>query len=385
LDFGSRLAAVQTAMQERDIALMFLPRAANLFYLTGIRRQLDHGTDHNAYGDWLSGGYIGQNGPVRVVAPRMGGGFWQHEAEGKPWISGVRLIMEPEAPVDVLKELLSSFGLASGTHRIAVDERTWAQFTIGATALFPDLEIVNATEIIAPMRMIKTQDELDAMQRGSDLTDDVFRNVMAFMKPGMTEFDVAHEIDYEFVKLGAEYTSFETGVFFIQAEPAEGEKTVRSGERALRHGDSIMFDFGGVIDGYASDFGRSAFVGEPSAEYLRAHEAIITSQADAMAAMVAEKCTAAQANAIARKVIADAGFDDGFNHRLGHGIGVTVHEPPFLDGVDQIVLQENMVFTVEPSIWYPGRFGNRIEDMVVVTKDGGKPMSKIERKLFIVA
>ena len=385
MDFRSRLAAVQAAMQERDISLMFLPRAASLFYLTGIRRQLDHGTDHNAYGDWLSGGYIRQDGPVQVVAPRMGGGFWLHEAEGKPWVSGVRLIMEPESPVDVLKEMLASFGLGSGKHRIAVDERTWAQFTIAATALFPDLEIVNATEIIAPMRMIKTQDELDAMRRGSDLTDDVFRNVMAFMKPGMTEFDVAHEIDYQFVKLGAEYTSFETGVFFIQAEPAEGEKTVRSGERELRHGDSIMFDFGGVIDGYASDFGRSAFVGEPSAEYLRAHDAIITSQSDAMAAMVAGKCTAAQANAIARKVIADAGFDDGFNHRLGHGIGVTVHEPPFLDGVDQIVLQENMVFTVEPSIWYPGRFGNRIEDMVVVTKDGGKPMSKIERKLFIVA
>jgi Xaa-Pro aminopeptidase len=384
LDFRARLAAVQTAMQARDISLMFLPRAANLFYLTGIRRQLDHGTDHNAYGDWMSGGYIGQDGPVQVVAPRMGGGFWQHEAERKPWISGVRLIMEPEAPVEVLKEMLASFGVGSGKRRIAVDERTWAQFTIAATSLFPDLEIVNATEIIAPMRMIKTQDELDAMQRGSDLTDDVFRNVMSIMKPGMTEFDVAHEIDYQFVKLGAEYTSFETGVFFIQAEPAEGEKTVRSGERELRHGDSIMFDFGGVIDGYASDFGRSAFVGEPSSEYLRAHDAIITSQADAMAAMVAGQCTAAQANAIARKVIADAGFDDGFNHRLGHGIGVTVHEPPFLDGVDQIVLQENMVFTVEPSIWYPGRFGNRIEDMVVVTKDGGKPMSKIERKLFIV-
>lgn len=384
MDYQSRMSAVQAAMRARDISLIFLPRAANLFYLTGIRRQLEHGTDHNAYGDWLSGGYIGPDGPVQIVAPRMGGGFWQAEAEGKPWVSGVRLIMEPEAPADVLQEMLTRFGVASGTQRIAVDERVWAQFTIAAASINPALEIVNASEIIAPMRMIKSQAELDAMQRGSDLTDDVFRNVIAWMKPGMTEFEVAHEIDYQFVKLGAEYTSFETGVFFIQAEPAGGEKTVRSGERALRHGDSIMFDFGGVIDGYASDFGRSAFVGEPSVEYLKAHDAVIKSQADAMAAMIAGQCTAAQANAIARKVIADAGFDDGFNHRLGHGIGVTVHEPPFLDGVDEMVLQENMVFTVEPSIIYPGRFGNRIEDMVVVTRDGGKPMSTIERRLFII-
>jgi D-alanyl-D-alanine dipeptidase len=114
------------------------------------------------------------------------------------------------------------------------------------------------------------------------------------------------------------------------------------------------------------------------------HDTVIKSQADAMAAMIAGQCTAAEANRIARKVIADAGYDEGFTHRLGHGIGVTVHEPPFLDGVDQTVLQERMVFTVEPSIVYPGRFGNRIEDMVVVTNEGGKPMSQIERTLFVI-
>jgi Xaa-Pro aminopeptidase len=103
-----------------------------------------------------------------------------------------------------------------------------------------------------------------------------------------------------------------------------------------------------------------------------------------MEAMVAGQCTAAEANRIARQIIADAGYDEGFTHRLGHGIGVTVHEPPFLDGVDETVLQQRMVFTVEPSIVYTGRFGNRIEDMVVVTADGGKPMSQVERKLFVI-
>jgi Xaa-Pro aminopeptidase len=384
VDFTSRLKAVQQTMQDREIDLMFLPRGGNLFYVAGIRRQLEHGTDHNAYGDWLSGGYIRQDGPVQMIAPRMGGGFWVREAEGKPWVSDVRLILEPEPPIDVLKEQLNRAGLLGKRARIAVDERTWAQFTIALRELAPEIDVVNANEIIAPMRMIKSDEELASMQRVSDLTDQVFRNILDFLKPGVTEFEVAHEIDFQFVRLGAEYTSFETGVFFIQPQKAEDEKTVRSGERALRHGDSIMFDFGGLIDGYASDFGRSAFLGEPSAEYLKAHDAVITAQAEAMKAMVAGLCTAAQANAIARKVIADAGFDDGFTHRLGHGIGVTVHEPPFLDGVDQIVLQKNMVFTVEPSIMYFDRFGNRIEDMVLVTETGGQPMSQIERKLFII-
>jgi Xaa-Pro aminopeptidase len=384
MDYQSRISAVQTAMKEQRIDLMFLPAAANLYYLTGIRRQLEHGTDHNRYGDWLCGGYIGQEGPVQVVAARMGGGFWVNEAQGKPWVAGVRLILEPIAPTEALRETLAGFGLTGGKAKIAVNERTWARFAIAIRELLPEAELVSANDIIAPMRMIKSQDELDAMQRASDLTDQVFLNILPKLKAGVTEYDIAHEIDYQFVTLGAEYTSFETGVFFIAEDLDGGGKTIRTGMRQLRHGDSIMFDFGGLIDGYASDFGRSAYLGQPSAEYQKVHDTVIKSQADAMAAMVAGKCTAAEANRIARKVIADAGYDEGFGHRLGHGIGVTVHEPPFLDGTDEIILQENMVFTVEPSIIYRGKFGNRIEDMVVVTPDGGKPMSKIERKLFIV-
>src|SRR5918996_1286317 len=252
MDYEGRLRNVQGAMQERDIDLMFLPRAANLFYLAGIRRQLEHGTDHNAYGDWLSGGYIGQEGPVQLVAPRMGGGFWVNEAEGKPWVAGPRLILEPIAPIEALRETLAGFGVSGGKNkrRIAVDERTWSQFAMAILDLLPETELVNANELIAPMRMIKSDEELAVMQRGSDLTDQVFRNVLSRLKPGVSEYDVAHEIDFQFVTLGAEYTSFETGVFFVAEDLAGGGRTTRSGSKTLEHGDSIMFDFGGLIDGY---------------------------------------------------------------------------------------------------------------------------------------
>jgi Xaa-Pro aminopeptidase len=384
IDYQQRISTVQQAMHDHDIDLMFVPQAANLFYLAGIRRQLEHGTDHNRYGDWLSGGYLGQEGPIHLVAARMGGQFWVNEAEGKPWVSGVRLINEPIEPKVALMETLSAFGLTAGKAVIAVDDRAWAQFIRGVQEILPKSEFVSANEMIAPMRMIKSAYEISLMQAASDLTDQVFLNVIPKLEAGVTEFEIATEIDYQFVTLGAEYTSFETGVSFIAKDDGGGGDTIRTGMRKLKPGDSIMFDFGGLIDGYASDFGRSAFFGDPTAEYQKVHDTVIKSQADAMAAMVAGQCTAAEANRIARKVIADAGYDDGFTHRLGHGIGVTVHEPPFLDGTDEIVLQENMVFTVEPSIVYRDRFANRIEDMVVVTSDGGKPMSKIERKLFIV-
>ena len=383
MNFQERLQAVQAAMAEHEIDLIFLPRAANLFYLTGIRRHLEHGTDHNAYGDWLSGGYFGPEGPVQVLAPRMGGGFFQQEAEGKAWVGDVRLIQEGEVPGEVLRQMLARFGLTSGRVRIAVDERSWAQMLIALRDILPDVEILNASELIMPLRMIKDADEIAALQRASDVADAVFEKALAALKPGVTEYDVAYEIDHQFVAHGAEYTSFETGVFFVAVD-LDGGGTTRSGERRLTHGDSIMFDFGGVVDGYCSDFGRSAFLGEPPADYLRIHDTVLQSQAEAMRAMVADRCTAAEANAIARKVIADAGHDVGFTHRLGHGIGATVHEPPFLDGVDQIVLRERMTFTVEPSIIYPGRLGNRVEDVVVITAEGGKPLSRVDRKLYVI-
>src|SRR3712207_6655147 len=98
-------------MQERDIDLMFLPRAANIFYLTGIRRLLEHGTDHNAYVDWLSGGYFGPDALVEMVAPRMGGAFWVNEAEGNRWIREFGLILEPIPPLQALRETLARFGI----------------------------------------------------------------------------------------------------------------------------------------------------------------------------------------------------------------------------------------------------------------------------------
>jgi len=384
MDYAGRLRRLRAAMAERDLDLVFLPPAANLFYLTGIRRHLVHGTDHNAYGDWICGGYIGRDGPVHVIAPRMGGDFFVQEAAGKPWVGDVRLVREGESPLDVLRQTLSGFGLGAGKGRVAVDERTWAQTVLALRDLLPGGALSSASELLMPMRMIKDDDELAAMQRVSDLTDRVFEKALAALRPGVTEYEVAYEIDAEFAALGAEYTSFETAVFITGERPAEAPGTVRTSHRRLQPGDSIMFDFGGVVDGYCSDFGRSAFLGEPPAEYLKVHDTVVRAQGEAMRAMVAGRCTAAQANAIARQVIADAGYDAGFTHRLGHGIGVTVHEPPFLDGVDEITLQARMTFTVEPSIIYWDRFGNRVEDIVVVTPEGGRALSNVSRELYVI-
>jgi Xaa-Pro dipeptidase len=382
MDFANRLTHARELMQENGIDLVYLTRGANLFYLTGIRRELEHGTDHNAFGDWACGAWFSQS-QIVVTAPRMGGNFYLEEARDKPWIDDVHLIKEHEEPSAIIRHIIER--VAGQPSRIALDERAWSQTALSLMALYPDATYSLASQILAPMRAIKDADEIEAMRRASALADEVWSRVTSQLQVGVAEFEVALEIERQFQLLGAEYTSFPTGVFFNGPGGAADSGTTRAGAyRTLQPGDSIMFDFGCVLDGYCSDFGRCAFVGDPPAEYVEVHRLVLEAQRAAIEEMKPEMHTTAALNQIARSVIEDAGHGEGFRHRLGHGMGVTVHEPPFLDSTDTTFLQENMVFTVEPSVIYPGTWGNRVEDVVRVTPAGGEVLNTAPHDLYIV-
>jgi len=383
LDYPARLKKARARMAEENIGLIYLTPGADLFYLTGIRRQQNHPTDHNRYGDWIMGGYIGLENGADLVAARMGGTYFEAEAEDKPWFDSVRLILESEDPLGVLQQVLSRFDLKG--KKVALDNKAWAQTVLAFHDLLPDTEFVLASDVIvAPMRMIKEEAEIELMRKAGEITDTAFQKAMDKLKPGVTELDIANEIDYQFRLLGAEYNSFVTGVRFVGPERGREVTAARSTAKKLQPGDSVTFDLGCVYEGYCSDFGRTAFVGEPPAEYVKIHDLVLESQREGMKAMKAGQITAAEADKVARAVIEAEGYGPNFTHRLGHGIGVTVHEPPFLDGVDPTVLQSNMTFTVEPSIRVPGRFGNRVEDVVMVTEEGGVSLYTTDWRLYIV-
>jgi Xaa-Pro aminopeptidase len=383
LDYPARLKRTRARMAEENIGLIYLTPGADLFYLTGVRRQQNHPTDHNRYGDWIMGGYIGLDDSAGLVAARMGGAYFQAEAEDKPWFDSVRLILESEDPMDVLQQVLSRFDLKG--RKVALDNKAWAQTALAFRGLLPETEFVLASDvIIAPMRMVKEEVEIELMRKSGQITATAFHKAMARLKLGVTELDIANEIDYQFRLLGAEYNSFVTGVRFVGPERGREATAARSTAKKLEPGDSVTFDLGCVYEGYCSDFGRTAFVGEPPAEYVKIHDLVLEAQREGMKAMKAGQITAAKADKIARAVIEAEGYGPNFTHRLGHGIGVTVHEPPFLDGVDPTVLQSNMTFTVEPSIRVPGRFGNRVEDVVLVTEEGGVSLYTTDRRLYII-
>jgi Xaa-Pro dipeptidase len=381
LDFTKRLETVRARMDERNIGLLFLTPGANLFYLAGVPHRDHYRTDHNAYGDWAVGAYIGLRGGLVQVAPRMGGEYFLAQAEDKPWFEPVRLIDESEDPLDVMRQVLSRFDLKN--KRVALEDHSWAQTVLAFQHLLPGTELVTASELIAPMRMIKDDVELDLMRKGGRICGAAYQEALAHLKLGVTAWDVECEIDYQLRLMGADFNSFPTNVVFSNPRK-DPSLALGKVERRLEPGDAVTFDFGCIYRGYASDFGRAAFAGEPPAEYVRIHELVLGAQSAAMEAMKAGQITGAQANATARKVIEEAGYGPTFSHRLGHGIGVTVHEPPWLDVVEQTVLQAGMTFTVEPSIRVTAGYQNRVEDVVLVTGSGSVSLYETGRQLTIV-
>ena len=197
-----------------------------------------------------------------------------------------------------------------------------------------------ASEVVTPLRMGKEPDELEMMRQAGRIVDQAMTDIIGFLRPGsgQTELDVAYEIDRLMVKHGADGASFVTNVW--QMGPGEvGALAMKASRRPLERGYSLSFDFGSTLGGYCYDFGRSVYLGEPSAEYRRVHELVMSAAQTGISALQDGRHTAEQVNALARQVIEDGGYGESFRHRLGHGIGLDVHQPPYLDRGDTSVLE----------------------------------------------
>jgi Xaa-Pro aminopeptidase len=191
--------------------------------------------------------------------------------------------------------------------------------------------------------------------------------------PGVTMLELAEAVEHELLAAGSRTPSFTTHIFTGLGEDDfdSGTATARS---PIPGGTSVMFDFGGVVDGYCSDFGRTIYCGEPPDDYREAYDVMLAAQEAGRAAARAG-ALAREVNAACRAPIEAAGLGEHFRHRMGHGIGMDVHERPFLSPEDETPLEPGMTFTDEPSIIVPGRFSVRIEDIIVVEEGGGRKLN----------
>jgi len=248
-------------------------------------------------------------------------------------------------------------------------------------------ELAKAVETLVPLedevgklRWAKDPEELALIERAQELTDIGFAEILTKFREGITERELALELDWAMLHAGAEAVAFETiAAFGEQAAEPHHSPT----DRPLRRGDVVKLDFGAVHEGYHSDMTRTVAFGEPSDEMRKVHGIVLAAQLAGIEAVHAG-ATGGEADMASRSLIEAAGYGEAFSHSLGHGVGLEIHEGPGLRAKSDEVLPEGTVVTVEPGIYLAGIGGVRIEDMVIVTSSGCIPMPSSSKELIIL-
>nr|WP_245694936.1 Xaa-Pro peptidase family protein [Streptomyces antibioticus] len=264
--------------------------------------------------------------------------------------------------------------------RVAVDNHMWAEKTTAFRTALPHTHQGLAGAVLNDLRIRKAPDEAEALRRAGAAIDRVHSRMGEWLRAGRTEREVGRDIADAIVAEGHVRADF----VIVAAGPNSASPHHEVSDRVIRPGDPVVVDIGGTTeDGYCSDCTRTYVVGEPPADFLRLHEVLLVAQRLQTDA-VRPGITAGELDAIGRDFIADAGYGSYFIHRTGHGIGLEGHEEPYIVTGSDLVLEPGMAFSVEPGIYLPGRFGARIEDIVICTEDGGERLNLTSRELVVL-
>jgi Xaa-Pro aminopeptidase len=291
----------------------------------------------------------------------------------KPWITEVDVWREHEDPIELLAGDIDGLGLGNAVIGLAEDA-PWG-WVNRLEARLPSVHFVNATPYLSHERMVKNAQELDWMRMACAISDRALEACFEQMHSGMTEREFSAIISSELRANGGEM-GFIQVLFGERAALPHGNP----GDTELSPGNSVLVDMGTKIRGYSSDLTRTVFYGEPSKRqrdiYGILHEANNVAYEAVRPGMTCDSL-----DGTARKVIEDAGFGDFFIHRLGHGIGLQGHEPPWIVRNNELELEPGMTFTIEPGIYIVGEIGIRIEDTVVCTPEGCERLTRLTREL----
>jgi Xaa-Pro aminopeptidase len=317
-----------------------------------------------------------RDGDATLVVPRLEA----PRVVERPDVFRLRPWDETDDPIAVVA------ALAAGAATVAVGDRTWARFVLDLQRALPAARFVRAAEVVGPLRAVKDDAEVEALRRAAQAADRVAAQLQAGALPlaGRTEAEVSADLGRRLVAEGHHRVNFAIVAAGANAASPHHE----AGGRVIQPGDVVLCDFGGtMLDGdgvgYCSDITRCVHVGEPSPEVAEAYAVLHRAQrAGVAAATVATPCE--QVDAAARRVIAEAGYGEWFIHRTGHGIGVEEHEDPYIVAGNATPLAPGHAFSIEPGIYLPGRFGLRLEDIVVAAEAGPDPLNRADHALVPV-
>lgn len=302
----------------------------------------------------------------RLEAPRV---------EAAPDVFGLRPWDEHEDAVEIV------VGLVGRRRRLAISDRAWAMFVLQLQAHLPGAEWQQASAVTGPLRAIKDPDEIAALAAASAAADRVASALVSGEIPliGRTEAAISEEIGRRLIAEGHQRVNFA----IVGSGPNSASPHHDAGPRRIGSGEAVVCDFGGTKDGYCSDITRTAFTGEPPADFVELYQVLQRAQAAAVAAAaIGTPCE--EVDGVARRIIAEGGYGPYFIHRTGHGIGLEEHEDPYIVVGNSQPLVPGHAFSVEPGIYLPGRFGARIEDIVVASEDGPLSLNSVDRHLAVI-
>lgn len=361
--YAARLDRAATLAAEAGLDAIIVGPGPDLQYLVGVEGDTI---------ERLTALVIGTDGTATVIVPRMELAKVRTTAVGElglavtDWVDGE----DPYALVTAAVGTASRVGVSDALpalHVIPIGERLGVRLEL-------------ATPVLREGRMIKDAEEIAELRRAGDAIDAVHRRVHEWLRAGRTEREVAADIAEAIVSEGHRTVEF----VIVGSGPNGADPHHEVSDRVIEEGDVVVVDIGGAVpSGYNSDSTRTYVVGTPDSAAAERIAVLVRAQQAAVDA-VRPGVTAAEVDAAARTVLADAGLGEAFLHRTGHGIGVSVHEEPYIAPGNDLVLREGMAFSIEPGIYFAGSWGARIEDIVIVTADGGERLNVAPHELTSV-
>jgi len=361
--FEERLARVQQAMAVRDVDVVMLSVGHDLPYLTGY---------HAMPLERLTMLVVPREGIATLVIPRLE----EPRVAPHPTVFTTAPWNETDDPIALTARL------AKGARRVAIGDQLWARFLVELLPHMAGVDWIRAVDVVGPLRRVKTAAEIAALQRAGAAADRVAAQLHAGDIPliGRTEAQVSADISQRLLDEGHDVVNF--------AIVAAGENAAsphhHPGDRVIRAGEIVLCDFGGTMADYCSDITRCVYLGQPSPDVRDAYAVLKEAQAASVASAVVG-VTCESVDAAARDIIAAAGYGDYFVHRTGHGIGMEAHEDPYIVSGNTELLEAGHAFSIEPGIYIPGKFGMRLEDIVVATGSGPLPMNAVSHDLVVLA
>ncbi|WP_216843379.1 M24 family metallopeptidase [Phytoactinopolyspora alkaliphila] len=362
--FNDRLAAARAVAAKAGLDALLVTPGSDLRYLTGYRAlPLER----------LTCLVLPVEGEAALVVPQL-----EEPAAAASPAGGLAVTIQPwpetADPVALVADRLRD------ARRIGVDDHMWAEKVLRFRAAMPQAEQALAGQVLAGLRMRKDTAEIDALREAGSAIDRVHARVPEWLKAGRTEAQVGGDIAAAIIAEGHERVDF----VIVASGPNSASPHHETGERVIQAGDVVVVDIGGTTAaGYCSDETRSYAVGEPPADFAAQYDALLRAQRAAVD-HVRPGVSAESVDAAARDVLTDAGLGEYFIHRTGHGIGMETHEEPYIVTGNDRALEPGFAFSIEPGFYIAGRYGARIEDIVVTTDDGVERLNLRPRELVVV-